>query len=260
MNPSESDRIDAQITVLKETLEDLEALREALAAGAIDAIVVGPDDDHKRVLLLSGAYARYRRLVEDMDQGAVTVSRRGEIIFANKSFASLLGTTVSDLFRHPLSSFVAAGDHDNLELLLSPRDKLRSLELSLQGRTGARYPARFTMISDHDEFLTIIVTDLSREEELREAGDTVAAIQKGNVDAVVRDDDQVIMLDPRRAASGLGDLTSAALKLRALVESLRARPGLGPAERVIVDALDRQASEIAELAEPKPGIEADAKY
>src|SRR4026208_265683 len=84
--------------------------RHAISHGEVDAFVVGPSDDSKRVLMLSGAYARYRQLVEEMQQGAVTVSQTGEIMFANHAFAAMLGLAPIDLFRVPLTRYVAPSD------------------------------------------------------------------------------------------------------------------------------------------------------
>jgi PAS domain S-box-containing protein len=250
VSSSDPHRLDAEISAMRERLSDLEALRDALTSGSVDAIVVGPDDDRKRVLLLSGAYARYRRLVEDMEQGAVTVSRRGEIIFANRSFAAMLKASVSDLFRQPLSHFVAPSHQETLALLLSPRDKRRSVDVALQDRNGVQHVARLSLISDQEEFLTIMVTDLTRDEELREAGETVSAISSGGADAVVRNGDQVVLLDSGAGGPRAADVAAAVLRIRTLVESLKARPGLGAAERSIVEALDRQAAQLADLGGP----------
>ena len=70
-------QIENQIESLRQQLQEAEELRHAISNGHVDAFVVGPTDDSKRVLMLSGAYARYRQLVEEMQQGAVTVSRSG---------------------------------------------------------------------------------------------------------------------------------------------------------------------------------------
>src|SRR5688500_3907234 len=102
--------LEQQIADLKQQLHDAEELRLAISQGEVDAFVVGPGDDSKRVLMLSGAYARYRQLVEDMQQGAVTVTRAGEIMFANHAFADLLGLRPIELFRAPLQQYVAAPD------------------------------------------------------------------------------------------------------------------------------------------------------
>src|SRR3970282_1857215 len=102
--------LEQEIAALRQQLRDAEDLQHAISRGEVDAFVVGPTEDTKRVLMLSGAYARYRQLVEDMQQGAVTVSRAGEIMFANHAFADLLGSRPIDLFRAPLHQYVEPGD------------------------------------------------------------------------------------------------------------------------------------------------------
>src|SRR5688572_984275 len=97
--------LEREIALLRQQLQEAEELQHAITHGQVDAFVVGPSEDTKRVLMLSGAYARYRQLVEDMHQGAVTVSRGGEIMFANHAFAALLNLRPIDLFRVPLQQY-----------------------------------------------------------------------------------------------------------------------------------------------------------
>src|ERR1700741_1513245 len=95
--------LELQIESLRAQLHEAEELRHAISHGQVDAFVVGTTDRTKRVLMLSGAYARSRQLVEEMHQGAVTVSRAGEIMFANQAFAAMLGLAPIDVFRVPLA-------------------------------------------------------------------------------------------------------------------------------------------------------------
>jgi len=101
----ESMGLELQIESLRAQLHEAEELRHAISHGQVDAFIVGPTEDSKRVLMLSGAYARYRQLVEEMQQGAVTVSRSGEIMFANQAFAAMVGLAPIDIFRVPLARY-----------------------------------------------------------------------------------------------------------------------------------------------------------
>src|SRR3970040_356189 len=131
------DPLELEIEALRQRLQEAEELREAISHGEVDAFVVGPTEDSKRVLMLSGAYARYRQLVEDMQQGAVTVSRSGEIMFANHSFAALLKMSPVDLFRVPLQRYVAAADRQKLVALLNPRAGQPDIVAALLRADGA---------------------------------------------------------------------------------------------------------------------------
>ena len=185
--------LEREIASLRQQLQEAEELQHAISHGQVDAFVVGPSDDTKRVLMLSGAYARYRQLVEDMHQGAVTVSRGGEIMFANHAFAELLGLRPIDLFRVPLQQYVAAADRPALDALLAPRAGQPDAKASLLPSHGEECRVRISLVSANDDFTTLLVTEVSPEEETANA--TVEAIRTGSVDALVVGGDQVVMLD-----------------------------------------------------------------
>ena len=185
--------IENQIESLRQQLEDAEELRRAICQGEVDAFVVGPTDDSKRVLMLSGAYARYRQLVEEMQQGAVTVSRSGEIMFANQAFAAMVGLAPIDVFRVPLARYLAAADAGQAAMLLQPHPGKAEIKATLRAPNGRQRPVRIALISASDEFNTLLVTE--RDERDDEAGATVDAIRNGSVDALVVGGEQVVMLD-----------------------------------------------------------------
>ena len=194
MNQSiDSLHIENQIESLRERLQEAEELRDAISSGQVDAFVVGPTDDSKRVLMLSGAYARYRQLVEEMQQGAVTVSRLGEIMFANQAFAAMVGLAPIDVFRVPLTRYLAPSDFGEAAMLLQPHPGKAEIKATLRGPNGHQRPVRIALITASEEFNTLLVTE--RDEKDDEAGATIDAIRNGSVDALVVGEEQVVMLD-----------------------------------------------------------------
>ncbi|HEX5476223.1 MAG TPA: PAS domain-containing protein, partial [Burkholderiales bacterium] len=115
----ETAELEHELEVLREALQESEEVCRAIKTGEVDAVVAGPEEGHKRVLLMSDAYARYRQLVEDMQQGAVTLSESGEILFANHSFARMAGEALLDLFHTRMQDWVAETDHAALDELLA---------------------------------------------------------------------------------------------------------------------------------------------
>jgi len=189
----ESMDLELQIESLRAQLHEAEELRHAISHGQVDAFVVGPSEDSKRVLMLSGAYARYRQLVEEMQQGAVTVSRSGEIMFANQAFAAMLGLAPIDIFRVPLTRYLTAADAGDTEMLLQSHPGKAEIKATLRAPNGKQRPVRVALITASDEFNTLLVTE--RDEHEDEAGATVDAIRNGSVDALVIGGEQVVMLD-----------------------------------------------------------------
>jgi PAS domain S-box-containing protein len=185
--------LELQIESLRAQLHEAEELRHAISHGQVDAFVVGPSEDSKRVLMLSGAYARYRQLVEEMQQGAVTVSRSGEIMFANQAFAAMLGLAPIDIFRVPLTRYLAAADAGDTDMLLQSHPGKAEIKATLRAPNGKQRPVRIALITASDEFNTLLVTE--RDEKDDEAGATVDAIRNGSVDALVIGGEQVVMLD-----------------------------------------------------------------
>ena len=185
--------LEHQLEALRQQLADAEELRHAISQGEVDAFVVGPSEDSKRVLMLSGAYARYRQLVEDMQQGAVTVSRTGEIMFANHAFAAMVDLSPMDLFRVPLTRYLAPSDKSRAASLLQPHGGGAEIKATLQGGNGRQRPVRISLVSANDDFTTLLVTERDEADEYAEA--TVEAIRNGSVDALVVGGEKVVMLD-----------------------------------------------------------------
>jgi PAS domain S-box-containing protein len=191
--PIDSMELERQIEALRQQLQDAEELRHAISHGEVDAFVVGRTDDSKRVLMLSGAYARYRQLVEEMHQGAVTVSRAGEIMFANHAFAALTGLAPIDLFRAPLTRYLAASDAAGAAMLFHSHAGKAEIKATVKDTKGRLHPVRMSVVTANDDFITLLITERDPAED--EAGATVDAIRNGAVDALVVGGEQVVMLD-----------------------------------------------------------------
>jgi PAS domain S-box-containing protein len=143
--------------------------------------------------MLSGAYARYRQLVEEMEQGAVTVSRTGEIMFANHAFSAMVGLAPVDVFRVPFTRYLAGSDAGEAATLLQPHPGKAEIKATLRGANGTQHPIRISLVSTNDEFVTLLLSERDPAED--EAGATVDAIRTGAVDALVVGGEQVVMLD-----------------------------------------------------------------
>jgi PAS domain S-box-containing protein len=150
---------EQELQQLRQRLEEAEDMRRAITSGEVDAFVVGPAGN-TRVLLLANAYQRYRQLAERMQQGALTATPNGQILFANQRFADLLGVPLAQLYTAPLESYVALGDRAPLSrfLMLSARES--TLEVELSRRDGTSIPVRISMASFSDGYATLLITDL----------------------------------------------------------------------------------------------------
>jgi PAS domain S-box-containing protein len=156
---------------------ELEEMHRAIRNGEVDGFVIGSDSDRRQVLLLSGAHLRYRQLVEDMQQGAVTVSEAGEILFANHSFAAMLGTQPIDLLRTRLQGHVHPDDHAAIAGLLAPRAGQPDVDATLEREDGGTLSARLSFVSAGDGFITLLVTDLRYLAMLAQIAESASALK-----------------------------------------------------------------------------------
>jgi diguanylate cyclase (GGDEF)-like protein len=102
-------------------LAEAEDTLRAIGAGEVDAFVVAEQGDVDRVFSLSTADRPYRMFVENMRDGAATVSPRGLILYANRRLGELLSCSTESIVGAPLTRFlpgaILAGSSGELELL-----------------------------------------------------------------------------------------------------------------------------------------------
>ena len=90
-------------------LAEAEDMLRAIAAGEIDAFVVAGPSGEPRVFALSTADRPYRMFVENMREGAATVSADGTVLFANDRLAELVGMPRVALIGAPLAAVMPPG-------------------------------------------------------------------------------------------------------------------------------------------------------
>ncbi|HXU31901.1 MAG TPA: ATP-binding protein [Thermoanaerobaculia bacterium] len=157
---------------LRQRLEDAEATIRAISGDEVDAFLVRRGtEDH--VLVLDGVDRPYRLLIEQMQQGAATLTSDGTIFFANQRLAELLGVPIGSLIGTPFRGYVAPGDRavlaDALDQALHGNVHR---EVAIQ-RGDEAFPAALAVspLLVHESVLCLLVTDLTmqkRQEHERE--------------------------------------------------------------------------------------------
>ena len=75
---------------LRRRLAEAEAVLSALRSGQVDALSI-PGEQGLQVFTLKGAESFYRTLIDEMNEGAVTITADGVILYCNRCFAEMLG-------------------------------------------------------------------------------------------------------------------------------------------------------------------------
>lgn len=160
------ERRAALVARLAEAEETLRALRE----GEVDALVVQGSTDGKgdQVYTLHGAEEPYRNFVEQMREGAVVLTKSGDILYSNARFAALVGEPLELVVGGRIDRFMADADWSDLTALLSSGTGTRRSRLvSPHGGTIEVYLSLTTTVSKDSDNLSLIVTDLSELLEAR---------------------------------------------------------------------------------------------
>src|SRR5215470_12483226 len=148
------------IDELHNRLQEAEETLRAIRAGEIDALVV-TGALGERVFILRGADHPYRVIVEEMNEGAVTLSPDGTILYGNRRFANLLQLPLERVIGSSIQEyFVQEEAFDNLV----QKNVRGTAEGHLQRADGARVPVFISynpVVIDDTNAVCLIVADLT---------------------------------------------------------------------------------------------------
>jgi diguanylate cyclase (GGDEF)-like protein len=145
-------------------VEEMEQTFRAIGAGEVDGFVVSDDAGAQRVFTLVTADHPFRMFIENMCDGAATVSSGGIILFANQQLANMLLCPREALVGLPLAAFIP-GDSPSRSLELhSPGKVGAATEIELLTIDGVAFPVRIgssPLDLDGDQVTCLTFTDLS---------------------------------------------------------------------------------------------------
>src|SRR3954470_18628614 len=101
-----SERTDVnEIDELQRRLDEAEDTLRAIRQGEVDALVIdGPQGEV--IYTLTSADYPYRLMIDEMNEGAVSVSPDSFILYGNRNFASILGLTETKASGIPFGDFI----------------------------------------------------------------------------------------------------------------------------------------------------------
>jgi PAS domain S-box-containing protein len=151
---------------LREKLREAEETLEAIRNGDVDAVVVSGADSIPRVYTLETADQTYRLLVEEMQEGALTLTRAGDILYCNQRLAELVETQAERVIGGSLARFIASADWPTVLGLIAAESKS---ELALKTHQGRIVPVNVSFSAlrgaslDGEEIFCCIVSDLTEQ-------------------------------------------------------------------------------------------------
>ncbi len=180
----------AEVEDLRARLLEAEETLRAIRRGEVDALVVaGTQGD--QIFTLRGADHSYRIFLEEMHEGAATLTADGIILYCNRRFAEIVGTALEDIVGNPLSRYVREADRTELDSVLSEGLDLsgkREMTLLRGEETVPVYLSTSPLRLEEVEAICLVVTDLTeqkRNEQIVAAEKLARSIFEHATEAIV---------------------------------------------------------------------------
>ncbi len=157
----------AELTRLQENLRIAQETLDAIRSGEVDAVIVnGANGD--QVYSLAGAEQPYRIYVERMQEGAVTVSSDGLILYCNRRFAEMLGLSLERVISSSLTRFLPAEAWRRLQGIFGKNGEIVKYETMLRSGNDSGRPVNLTasrLTVAGPSMMCLVVTDLTAQKE-----------------------------------------------------------------------------------------------
>src|SRR4051812_29106916 len=110
-------KLQKEIERLQIELEEAKDLIQAIRTGGIDALALqGPEGP--QVYTLKSADHTYRTLVEEMNEGAITLNKDGIILYSNAGFAKFLNLPLEKVIGSSFFHLVPLAYHNLVARIL----------------------------------------------------------------------------------------------------------------------------------------------
>lgn len=152
-----------EVSRLRARLQEAEETLRALRAGDVDAIVVNREEGAS-VYTLKSAVEPYQKFVEQMSEGAVTLSPDGIILFCNAAFARIMGIQREQLTGRNFSEFIVGKTTSGSTNILDMVESRFAIQLKTEvGSLADVHVSSTPLVLDDDLVHCLVVTDLSRQ-------------------------------------------------------------------------------------------------
>jgi PAS domain S-box-containing protein len=158
---------------LHSRMVEIEEALTAIRNGEVDAIMVSGRKG-EQVYSVSSAETPYRTFIEEMSEGAVTLTKEGTILYCNQRFAEIVQSPYESVVGSSLKHFITPDDNSKLDSLLAQltHDKHDVLIVSLTNTLYLRLSIHLLPPYLQGDNYILIATDISdlkkKEFELNE--------------------------------------------------------------------------------------------
>ncbi|HKS09557.1 MAG TPA: ATP-binding protein [Pyrinomonadaceae bacterium] len=159
-----------EIVELRRRLEEAEDTLRAIRNGEVDALVVDSPQG-EAIYTLSTADYPYRLMIDEMNQGAVSVAPDSIILYSNRNFGGMLGLNGTNVSGIEFGSYVAPAMREQFDRdLQEARSQGVRRDYLLVHKSGREVPVliSFAKLQPQTNSISIVITDLTAQKELEE--------------------------------------------------------------------------------------------
>jgi PAS domain S-box-containing protein len=219
---------------LRTRLNEMEEAIDAIRNGEVDAIVVSGKQG-EQVYSASSAETPYRTFIEEMGEGAVTLTKEGTILYCNPRFAKIVQSPHEKVIGSSLKQFITPKDNSKLDKFLAQQthEKHDVLVVSLINSLYIRLSVHLLPSNEQGDNYILIATDISdlkkKEIELTEIigklANHIRALRELRIDNICDTLDAVGSKNKSETANN--SLYKEIQKLNRLVEKLKKKQKKG---------------------------------
>ena len=160
-NPATSE--SRTIQRLRSRLREVEDTLKAIRDGHVDALVVDSPDG-EQLYALRTADQPYRLMVEQMREGALTLSADGTILYCNDRFAQLVGAEAQSITARNFADYLVPEERARFQTMLEAKTFREDFQLvSVAGTSNPAQLSSTALLIDGVRTVAAVVSDLTHE-------------------------------------------------------------------------------------------------
>ncbi len=154
---------------LHSRLAEAEEALSAIRSGEVDAIVVSGTKG-EQVYSISSAETPYRTFIEEMNEGAITLSKEGIIIYCNQRFAELVDEPIERVIGSYFKRFIVSDEKSRFDKMFARQtyNKNKILIVSLINSLYLKLSFQLLPAYLKGDYCILVATDITeikKEEE-----------------------------------------------------------------------------------------------